>query len=436
MSLQRRNDFRSVGKIRPRRGASEEKTIWPGINALLIRGTGAKVRRAKGDYMKLSGILVVVLSTVSLQTASAQTLTNPLWLYRDSIPADSQLYNQIGLCDTSATNTGCFNPVDTGNTYNGEYINFDYQFTDGYAGFNIFWDRGIITWNATKYDSMCLVHKGPLPGHTVKIFWAYTDRVYIAWQLLGQFKSSSAWKKETLPFPADFNKVGLFKLRMLIYNDSGITSPSSIPGNLKIDDIAFIKGPIRPERPAMPKPSSPENFSTITATSGILLSWESSDSATSYEVQVLRYSDTSGFSTVLDSTLTQTQLKTAPYPTDETGLFNWRVRAKNSADSSDWSEFWSFTVDHTSSTLVSRGQNFLKLSAVQKAGSAMITVALPSTCIAGTMTIVSISGKKLAERTISGPGLHTISIENVPLGVHFLRLNAGGNVIMRKLLPF
>jgi len=401
-----------------------------------MRGTGAQARRAQGDSMKLAGMLIVLLSTVSLQTASAQTFPNPLWLFRDSLPADSQVYNQIGLCDTSMVNTGCFNPVDTGDAYNGEYINFDYQFTDGYAGFGIFWDRGIQMWNATEYDSMCLAHKGPLPGHTVKIFWAHTDRVYVEWQQLGEFKSSSVWKKETLPFPADFNKTGLFKLRMLIYNDNGVTSPTSVPGNLKIDDIAFIKGPIRPKRPATPKLSSPGNFTIITGTSGVLLSWESSDSATSYEVQVSRYSDTGGFTTVLDSALTQTQLKTASYLSDETRLFNWRVRAKNSADSSDWSESWSFTVDNSSSILLSPGRNFLKLSAAQKAGSAMIAVALPSTCAIGTITILSISGKKLAEKTILGSGRQTVTIANIPPGVHFLRLNAGGNSIMRKLLRF
>ena len=77
----------------------------------------------------------------------------------------------------------------------------------------------------------------------------------ILYEYFGEFKPCSTWTKITIPFPekagnypqnlspdTPFVKVGLFELRMLVYNDSSVTtSPVSAPGNLKIDDIGFIR---------------------------------------------------------------------------------------------------------------------------------------------------------------------------------------------------
>jgi len=77
----------------------------------------------------------------------------------------------------------------------------------------------------------------------------------ILYEDFGEFKSCTTWTKTTVPFPlksgnypqnpypdSPFVKVGIFELRMLIYNDSSITtSPTSAPGNLKIDNIGFIR---------------------------------------------------------------------------------------------------------------------------------------------------------------------------------------------------
>jgi hypothetical protein len=78
----------------------------------------------------------------------------------------------------------------------------------------------------------------------------------------------------------------------------------------------------------------------------------------------------------------------------------------------------------------------LGLSASLKAGSITVSAGLPEKFSAGTVTLFSISGKKLAEHAIAGAGWHTITLGNVPSGAHLLRLNAGGKTILRKVPGF
>jgi len=75
----------------------------------------------------------------------------------------------------------------------------------------------------------------------------------INYEKMGEFKSSTTWTRESIPFPvkrnygsapdSDFVKHGLFELRLLIYNDSSAGTPSntSPPGNLKLDNMYFLK---------------------------------------------------------------------------------------------------------------------------------------------------------------------------------------------------
>jgi hypothetical protein len=197
-------------------------------------------------------IFALLLSAAGLQIVSAQPMPDSMWAFRDSIDQDAKFYYDMGFCDTLVINTGCYfpgsdtgavYPTDTGDKYDSNYINFSYQFTDGYAGFKIFWDMGMSQYNATEYVAMYLVHKGPLPGHKVQMVWGRGEGCGspVQYQVLGEFKSSTTWKKETIPFPANFKKTGLFELRFLVYNDDGTTSPTSGPGNLKVDDIGFVK---------------------------------------------------------------------------------------------------------------------------------------------------------------------------------------------------
>jgi hypothetical protein len=76
-----------------------------------------------------------------------------------------------------------------------------------------------------------------------------------------------------------------------------------------------------------------------------------------------------------------------------------------------------------------------ELSVRCMAGSAIIDVMLPPGCTAGTLTILSISGTKLADRAIAGPGRHAVTVP-VHAGVHFLHLNAGGKTFTRRVLDF
>jgi hypothetical protein len=163
------------------------------------------------------------------------------------------------LADTFPDNRGKFFMVDTGDAIDGMYINFNYQFGNphpGYAGFKIYWDNGVVSYYVDDYDSLIIWHKGPLPGHKVTMIWAQGSAgcgTPINYELMGEFKSSTTWKRESIPFPekrnygaapdSDFVKHGLFELRMLIYNDSstGTVGPTSPPGSLKLDNMYFLK---------------------------------------------------------------------------------------------------------------------------------------------------------------------------------------------------
>jgi len=210
-----------------------------------------------------------------LQSAVAQSSTDTIWACRDTAEA---YWTELSLADTFPDNRGMFKMVDTGAAYKGYYVNFDYQFTNeptlskgktsknidtvftipprpGYAGFKFFWDKGVMSFYVHNYDSMVLWHKGPLPGHKVKMIWAQGSAgcgTPINYQNFGEFKSSTEWKRESFAFPAlrgevskspdsAFVRKGLFELRMLIYNDDGTTSLTSEKGCLKIDDMYFVK---------------------------------------------------------------------------------------------------------------------------------------------------------------------------------------------------
>ena len=207
--------------------------------------------------MKISCILRIILVVVGLHAIAAEGKNDTVWLCRDLTP--EALWLDLGLADTFPDNRGVFDMVDTGDSYNeSPYVNFDYQFGNpnpGYAGFKFYWDNGIMQFYVADYDSMVLWHKGPLPGHKVKMIWAQGSAgcgTPINYQTYAEFKSSTEWKRESFGFPekrgdvstypdSPFVKNGLFELRMLIYNDDGTTSETSPPGCLKIDHMYFKK---------------------------------------------------------------------------------------------------------------------------------------------------------------------------------------------------
>ena len=242
--------------------------------------------------MKVCKSAGILLALSLAWGASAQVFPDTMWACRDSIPdGQTVFYFQLGLCDTFVNNQGCWDgnlntagPItmaDTGSKWDSSYINFNYQFTNdsvhlkgkspksladttfnygprpGYAGFKVFWDNGYVSFNCKSYDSLYFVHKGLLPGHKAKLVWGQGGQCGgpILYEYMGEFKSSETWTKTTIAFPAltgnfpqnphpdsPFVKVGIFELRILIYNDSTVTtSPTSARGNLKIDNIGFIR---------------------------------------------------------------------------------------------------------------------------------------------------------------------------------------------------
>ena len=201
--------------------------------------------------MKFGRSVGIILALACLQTVVAQSEPDSLWILRNNIPDTELYYFHCQTCDTPVLNTGCFNLCDTGDLLGSgdtQYINFDYQFTTahpGYAGFKIFWDNGLVSYDVTNYDTMSFWHKGPLPGHKVHMIWGQGGECGgpINYQNFADYKSSTVWKKEVIAFPPGFVRKGIFELRMLIYNDSigGDTTPTSPKGCLKVDNMCFVK---------------------------------------------------------------------------------------------------------------------------------------------------------------------------------------------------
>ncbi len=245
--------------------------------------------------MRLYGSLGILLALACLQSAMAQN-SDTVWICREDTVMDGDLYYHMFTADTFPDNRGQLNMVDTGDKLQGKYVNFDYQFSQnsvdehgdtsngvpdtvfhiaprpGYAGFKFYWDGGASTFYVDQYDSLVLWHKGPLPGHKVMMIWGQGSAgcgTPINYEYLGQFMSSSTWKRESFSFPAKrmgygaapdspFVKKGLFELRMLIYNDSigGDLSPTSANGNLKIDNMCFTRFAHAPVFQYQPQPQT------------------------------------------------------------------------------------------------------------------------------------------------------------------------------------
>ena len=205
--------------------------------------------------MRLYSIFGIIAALSCLQSAMAQ---DTIWACREDTA--EIMYFKMYNSDTFPDNRGKFEMVDTGDVHEGKYVNFNYQFGNpnpGYAGFKFYWDDGVVQFWVEKYDSLIFWHKGPLPGHKVMMVWAQGSAgcgTPINYEYMGEFKSSTVWKRESFAFPqkrnygaapdSQFVKNGLFELRMHIYNDSTVgTSPTSEPGNLKIDNMFFFQAP-------------------------------------------------------------------------------------------------------------------------------------------------------------------------------------------------
>ena len=125
-------------------------------------------------------IVCLAIFTIGTVNLFASTLGDTVWMYTDRMEPWDLLYYDFTLCDTlRAKDSNCVyndqKQCDTGDVYDSSYMNFDYRFTDGYAGYKIDWDRGVTAWNFSGYDYLGFTYKGPLPNHKVTIRFGWNS---------------------------------------------------------------------------------------------------------------------------------------------------------------------------------------------------------------------------------------------------------------------
>ncbi|KPK96162.1 hypothetical protein AMJ80_01530 [bacterium SM23_31] len=107
-------------------------------------------------------------------------------------------------------------------------------------------------------------------------------------------------------------------------------------GEVWVDEIVIESNITSPEAPALSLPSN----EAVGVSTSPTLSWNSSSGATSYTLQVSQYSNFSSY--VFNQNVGNVTSKQITGLSEGT-IYYWRVRASNSAGSSEWSNVWSFT---------------------------------------------------------------------------------------------
>jgi hypothetical protein len=196
---------------------------------------------------------------------------DPLWLYKD-LPDTELIFSSLLLFDTCRSmSINRIYPVDTGDAYEGKYINFDYQFSadtmkvidpfdsatvmysdyrPGYAGFKFDWDNGVTGFPLSRYRYLAFHHKGPLPNHKIIVRFGYNSGCGspTTFNTLGTVDASDVWKRDSIRIPDSLlnlpdsvkKRMNYYEMQVLINNaDPSDTNETSVPGNLKIDNIAL-----------------------------------------------------------------------------------------------------------------------------------------------------------------------------------------------------
>lgn len=264
-----------------------------------------------------------------------------IWLYPNDTIA------KIQAIDSTSASNDTVPQADTGTLSGaGPYFNYNYIFTQGWAGIKIQWQEGMdlttvfsdvgITFSLSDYDSLVFFYKGPLNTHTLTAWFVSTDGCgNYYYDSLGIFPSSSSWTWASVALSAAVkSRFAITQLNLIINNKAG-TSLTSAPGNLKIDNIYLIKA-----NPPSPVLVSPANNAVNQAVSSLGLSWGTVPNAISYGVQV---SVNSNFSTTFFSqaelTTTLATVAALSYAT----TYYWEADAVTDSGSSGWSAPFSFT---------------------------------------------------------------------------------------------
>jgi hypothetical protein len=196
---------------------------------------------------------------------------DPLWLFKD-LETDEKLFGSMIVRDTSRSyEFNTIYPTDTGDAYDGQYINFPYRFsTDtlkvfdefdpntilyrdyrpGYAGFKIDWDNGVTGFALARYKYIRFAHKGPLPDHKISVRFGYNKECGspTVFQSIGSCPASSEWRVDSILIPDSLHNIpqsevltrNYYEMQVLITNTDPAGSMSSDSGLLKVDDIALV----------------------------------------------------------------------------------------------------------------------------------------------------------------------------------------------------
>lgn len=227
--------------------------------------------------MKICKIVVALFVIITAQLASGAQ-GDTLLLYPDGSPAFDPVTLQDTVFDTVDYYYHIHAEADTGDTFRGYYMNWDYQLANGWAASKITWNNG----NAIKdiysvayqnanfffdHDSLVFYYKGPLPAHNMTVSFVSSQDCGGTpyYYKIGTVLPHSTWTRAALALPDSVDTIqGIRELDFVIHNiDTVGGSSTSDTGNVKLDNIMLIK-----PNPPSPTPETTKEKSKCGCGSG------------------------------------------------------------------------------------------------------------------------------------------------------------------------
>jgi hypothetical protein len=207
---------------------------------------------------KVSLSIAAVACCIGCLAGLASAVPDTTWLYpNDSIPT-------IQAIDLTSATGDTVPRADSGTLFTGSaapYFNYNYTLTQGTTtGISVQWEQGIVlndlltTFSLAGADSLIFYYQGPLSTHTLTAFFVFTDGCgNQTYDSIGILPASAAWARASLPIPASVRtqQEGLVSVNFDINNKAGVTTVTSAPGTLKIDNICAVSA--NPQSPAAKK---------------------------------------------------------------------------------------------------------------------------------------------------------------------------------------